>query len=72
MKFYLNVFASLVRDWVLAQFNTTLVVLSNLLDVSVGCRNPPEVVSDTMLLELLLPCPDILLLMKKEQLWPAS
>ena len=67
-----NVFAPLVRNFVLAQIDKTGCPLQLLLAVSDGCQNLPEVVSDTFLLALLLTYPDILLLMKKKQLWPAS
>ena len=73
MELCLDVLAPLVHDWVLVKSDTTFgCLLQLLLDVSVGCQNPLEVVSGRVLPELLLPCPDILLLMKKEQLWPAS
>ena len=73
VKLCLDVLAPLVHDWVVAKSDTTLVVLSNcywtfLLDAKIL----KKLFQIRVLPELLLPCPHILLLMKKEQQWPAS
>ena len=64
----LNLIAPVAHDWVFGKVRHNFSSpLKMLLGFSVGCQNYLGVASSTVLLELLLPCPDILHVLKKHQ-----